>query len=210
MPVDNRDFQLLQLKALTVYYYSIRYSELEHIVKDIFQNKIECITTENKHLLYFYLAGIKQVPFIEYSSCTLKTNSTQFSLDERFSSFSFAQIVKIQRQKHIIDSFEFTIPSINNRTVAYDFSDCCEKIISTRNKLAHERTDLSFSNKDIIEVLSDEQIKLRSSDWFSSLDPELMNDETKVIFSNLVFIMCIIERLSERSDSIESEAMDIK
>ncbi len=210
MPSDTRDFQALQLKALAIYHFSIVFTELEQAVKDVFKSKVNEISTENKSLLYFCLAGIKHCARIEYSTNTLKTDSVSFSSNENFASFSFAQIVKMQRQNHLLRVFDFTIPSINNRTIEYDFSDCCEKLINTRNKLAHERSSISFTNKEIIEVLPDSQIALRSAEWFSSLDSELMDDETKVVFSNLILMAQIVKLLKERGGNNESEAVDIK
>lgn len=208
MPADNRDFQILQLKALTIYHFSTYFAKLEQTVKRIFKEKIPDINDNNKNLLYFYLAGIRQTAHIDYSSNALKTDPVSFSLSETFASFSFSQIVKIQRQNHLNSVFEFTIPSINNKTVEYDFSDCCEKLINTRNKLAHESTSISFTNKEIIEILPDSQISSRSTEWFSSLDPELMDDDTKVIFCNLVFMDQILNLLIARGDQNESETVD--
>lgn len=209
MQSDNRKFQTLQLKALTIYYFTVAFAELEQMVKSIFISQVVSLDDERKSLLYFYLAGIRHTAFIEYSSNTLRTNPISFSINENFTSFSFSQIVKIERQNHIISSFDFTIPSINNRAVEYVFSDCCEKLISTRNKLAHEFSSVSFSSKEIIEVLSDSQITLHSADWFSSIDPELMDDETKVVFSNLIFMKQIVGLLKTRGESNEPETMDI-
>ena len=208
MPTDNRDFQALQIKALAIYYFSIHFANLEQIVKNIFKEKIHEINDTHKNLLYFYLAGIKQSAHIEYSSNSLKTEPVAFSVSESFASFSFAQIVKIQRQNHLNSVFDFTIPSINNKNVEYDFSDCCEKLINTRNKLAHERSVISFTNKEIIELLPDSQISLRSAEWFSSLDPDLMDNETKVVFCNLIFMEQIVSLLKARGGQNEPETVD--
>ena len=210
MPSDTRDFQTLQLKALTIHYFSTCFATLEKTVKDIFKTRVREISADNKSLLYFYLAGIKHSARIEYSSGTLITDSLSFSSDENFSGFSFAQIVKMQRQNRLLSVFDFTIPSINNKTVVYDFSDCCEKLISTRNKLAHERSSIVFTPKEIIEVLPDSQIMLRSADWFSSLDTTLMDDETKAVFSNLIIMELILKLLKERGGYNELKTVDIK
>lgn len=198
MIVDNRAFVQLELEALSVRYFVVKYSELERKVKDLFRQNISSISGENRQLLYFYLAGIKCSAHIEYGINALKTDDVRFLANEKFAQFSLSQIIKIQRHNHLLTLFEFNIPSLNRTSTEYTFSDCCVKLLSMRNKLAHEISHLSFDDKDIIELLSNEYIRNNSSRWFSSLDTELMNDETKYIFSNVIIMDQIMTLLCER------------
>lgn len=193
----------MQLKALAIHYFSISFNELERLVKSLFKDQLSLIDSSHKSLLYFLLAGIKQSPHIDYNSNSLKTDPCSFSINEDFAKFSFSQIIKIQRQNHIFDSFEFNIPSINNKTVEYGFVDCCDKLICTRNKIAHEISNISFSNKEIIEILPISQIQTRSSALFFEMDSALMDSDTLVIISNLIFMEQMIAFLKERGSADE-------
>lgn len=198
MVTDNRAFVQLQLEALSVRYFIVKYDEFESKVKDLFKRNIDKISSQNKQLLYFYLAGIKSTPFIDYGSNSLKVNNAQYSEIEKFSQFSLSQVIKIQRQNHLLDMFEFTIPSLIRKNSEYTFTDCCIKLLNMRNKLAHEMAHLSFTDKDIIELLSNEYIKDTSVLWYNSLDTALMTDETKSIFSNLLMMDRIMELLNKQ------------
>ncbi len=197
MAIDSRMFVQLQLEALSVRYFIVKFDELESQVKNLFSHNIGKISNENKQMLYFYLAGIKGT-YIDYSSNSLKTNDAKYSATEKFSQFSLSQIIKIQRQNNLLDLFDFTIQSLNSKTSAYTFTDCCVKLINMRNKLAHEIAHLSFTDKDIIELLSNDYIKNNSTSLYGSLDTEQMNDDTKCIFSNIIMMEQVIDSLSKR------------
>ena len=203
MTSGNGSFMQLQLEALSVRYFIVKYDEFECKVKELFSSNISKVTPENKQMLYFFLAGIKCSARIDYVSNSLKTDVAKYSVNEKFSQLSFSQIIKIQRQNHVLDLFEFNIPSINSKTTEYTFTDCCVKLLNMRNKLSHEMDRLSFADKDIIELLSNEYIKNKSSVWFSTMDTELMNYETKCIFSNLLMLEKIEQLLNERKASYE-------
>ena len=203
MVSGNGSFTQLQLEALSIRYFIVKYDEFERKVKTLFSSNISKVSPENKQMLYFFLAGIKCSARIDYLSNSLKTDDARYSENEKFTHLSFSQIIKIQRQNHVLDLFEFNVPSINSKTTEYTFTDCCVKLLSMRNKLAHEMARLSFVDKDIIELLSNEYIKNNSSVWFSSMDTELMNNETKCIFSNLLMLLQIERLLIEREASYE-------
>lgn len=198
MAIDNRAFVQLQLEALSVRYFIVKYDEFESQVKTLFKSNIEKISSQNKQLLYFYLAGIKGAPFIDYGSNSLKVNEAKYSETEKFSQLSLSQVIKIQRQNHLLEIFEFTIPSLIRKNSEYTFTDCCIKLLNMRNKLAHEMAHLSFTDKDIIELLSNDYIKDNSVAWYESLDTTLMNDESKSIFSNLLMMEQIMELLGKQ------------
>lgn len=201
-------FLQLQLKAMSIHYFIVKFDEFERKVKEIFSHNISCLADEKKQLLYFYLAGVKCSTYIDYTAKAIQTVKLRFTKDEKFTSFTLNQIVKIQRQELMFGIFEFNIPSINNKSTEYTFTDCCLKLISMRNKLAHEMADLSFGEKDIIELLSNEYIHKNSSSWFQTMDADKMDDDTKHIFSNLVMIERIMRLLEEREDTYENQAMD--
>lgn len=198
MTINNNEFITLQLESLAIRYFIIEYDAFEKNVKEIFSNNISSICPENKNLLYFYLAGLKRSSYIDYEKTSLKTDDLKFSKTEAFSGFSLSNIIKIQEKNHLLDIFNFNIPSLTNKSTEYPFTECCKKLLNMRNKLAHEMSRLAFKNNDIIEVLTTTHIKEMGTDWFSTLDTDLMNDETKYIFSNLIMLERISEQLKNR------------
>lgn len=208
MAINNNEFVVLQFEALSIRYFIIKYAEFENIVKHLFRSNLSLINETNKQMLYFYLAGIKHSSYIEYTTNSLKTNTAQFLTDESFAMLSLSQIIKIQRQNHLLKIFDFNIPSIMKKSVEYEFTDCCIKLLSMRNKLAHEMSDLAFDDKDTIELLSNAYIKENSSTWFSTLDTELMSNGAKQIFSNIIMLDIIIKLLHEQEVSDEHKTVD--
>ncbi|MBQ7923180.1 MAG: hypothetical protein IJ325_11525 [Clostridia bacterium] len=198
MTINNNEFITLQLESLAIRYFIIKYDAFEKTVKEIFSNNISSISPENKNLLYFYLAGLKRSSYIDYEKISLKTDDLKFSKTEAFSGFSLSNIIKIQEKNHLLDIFNFNIPSLTNKSTEYPFTECCKKLLNMRNKLAHEMSRLTFKNNDIIEVLTSTYIKELGTDWFSTLDTDLMNDETKYIFSNLIMLERIFEQLKNK------------
>ena len=65
-----------------------------------------------------------------------------------------------------------------------------------RNKLAHEVVDLRFNNRDLIELLSHEQIAREPFDLLQNYDIGKMDDMTLYIASNIVYIRKLLSKLS--------------
>lgn len=202
MTKGNREFIQFQIEALVIRYYIALYDKLEREIKHIFSDNINQIDPTKKELLYFYLAGIKSNNVsIEYGSKTLSVLNSKFSPEENFSMLTLSQIIKIQREEHLLDIFDFNIQSINSKTTEYPFTDCCIKLLKMRNKIAHEISTLKFMDQDIIEILSNEYIENNGSEWFSSLDTKLMTYEAKSIFSNLIIMKKILSEVRKRVDT---------
>jgi hypothetical protein len=70
-----------------------------------------------------------------------------------------------------------------------------------RNKLAHEQNSLDFKNADIIEVLPDTTLEGFIQKINVTLSISQMLDDTKAIFSNIVF-MRIRNKIILSSDDI--------
>lgn len=201
MSISSGKFLELQLEALSVRYFIIKYDELEKKIKQLFDQNISKIDTKNLNLLYFYFTGIKSNNvYCDFEHNSLKMDIIRFSEEERFAQFTMNQIIKIQRKQNLLNLFDFRVQSINRKTTTYPFTDCCIKIIAMRNKLAHEMSSLAFKDKEIIELLSDEYIKNNSEDWFGTLDTGLMNNNTKCIFSNLIILIHILDILNKLED----------
>ena len=209
MASDNRKFIETQIEALLIRQFIVVYDELETEIRNIFTENISIISSKNKELLFFYLAGIKSNVHIEYGNHSLSAVSAQYCSNENFSMFTSNQIIKIHRQCHLLDMFDFNIQSINNKNTEYTFTDSYIKLLNMRNKLAHELSHLVFKDSDVIELLANDYIEKNSSEWLSYLDAKLMTDESKSIFSNLIMMNVIIKELKRRKvqnvEAVDSE-----
>ena len=77
-----------------------------------------------------------------------------------------------------------------------------------RNKLAHEQNSLDFKNADIIEVLPDTTLEGFIQKINVTLSISQMLDDTKAIFSNIVFMRIMIEALESIERSIDHDIVD--
>lgn len=199
MSTDRRSFVQFQIEALTIHYFTNMFNLLEDEIKAFFIQNVSSIPLEKRVILYFALAGIKSNKIeLEIDNELFSLSKTKFSKEENFSIFTVNQIIKFQRKYNLIQALEFNIQSINNKTTEYKFTDCLIKLIKMRNKLAHEKSHLSFNDSDIIEVLSNDTIYNNSALWFDSLDTTLMSDESKAIFSNFLIMEHMLSELRKR------------
>ena len=65
-----------------------------------------------------------------------------------------------------------------------------------RNKLAHEVTDLNFKDRDLVELLSPEQISQEPFDLLQNYDLLKMDEMTQYVASNIIYIRKLISRLT--------------
>ena len=70
-----------------------------------------------------------------------------------------------------------------------------------RNKLAHEILENHFEDKDIVELLSEDNISKYIISELSTLDVSLMGIAEKQIYSNLIYLNLTIEKL-KKCDSL--------
>jgi len=178
---------------------------------EIFKRYVKSMPAEYKNPLYFYLAGIRgSKSYIAFDKRvpTIHTDDVSYSKDEEFGSFSFSNVLNIQRTHGFLKCFDFTIPSINQRQSEYPFVDSCKKLVKMRNKLAHERATLSFEDADIVELLPDSKIENAAESMYGTVSADHMSDETKAIFSNLIIMQRIMQQLVELEEKSSHESMD--
>lgn len=65
-----------------------------------------------------------------------------------------------------------------------------------RNILAHEMANLQFKNKDLIELLTLEQLEAQSFQILQNFDIRKMDNMTQYIASNLVYMRKLIDALA--------------
>lgn len=184
----------LQLKSLVIFEFLKEYNKLEQAIRKVFEDNVQILPPPILQQLYFYYGG-KIGTYIEYEAHQIKLSSVKFREGELFKDLSINQIVKIFKNNNCLKAFDFSVESIQHSTNAYSFYDCMARLISMRNKLAHEVVQLQFRNQDLIELLSHEQIAQESFDVLQNYDIQKMDDMTLYIASNTVYIRKLIYRL---------------
>lgn len=210
--MNERELNQLQLHSIAVYDYMVYSEILSNKARKVFQAYVKSMPPERKNPLYFYWSGIKvsclQLKLMDKAKPFLHFDDTEYSEDEEFKALTFNQMLNIQKKHGILECFAFTIPSYNQRQCEYTFVDCCKKLICMRNKLAHERSSLSFKDADIIEILSTSKLEEHVHKQYGSLSVDNMTDETKAIFSNLIIMQAVIERLDVCEENENNESVD--
>lgn len=185
----------LQLKSLMVFEFLNEYNELEQTIRKVFEKSLPDLPQEVLQQLYFYYGG-KIGTYIEYESQSLKINSINFKDQEHFKELSINQIVKIFKSNNSLKAFNFNVESIQRSTTEYSFYDCVIRLLNMRNMLAHEVVDLKFKDKDLIELLSYEQISHEAFEILQNFDVHKMDNMTLYIASNIIFIRKLIAKLT--------------
>lgn len=209
--MNDREFLQYQLQSLAVYTYIIDFGILEKVFRNAFRKCLKQISAEKKTPLYFYFAGLRgnnSRISLEKKRPSLHSDDIEFTEDEEFNSLSFSSILNILQNHKICGCFDFNIQSLNERQSEYVSIDCCKKLIRMRNKLAHEQNSLDFKNADIIEVLPDTTLEGFIQKINETLSISQMLDDTKAIFSNIVFMRIMIEALESIERSIDHDIVD--
>lgn len=184
----------LQLKSLVVFEFLNEYNKLEQAIRKVFEDNVQTLPQSILQQLYFYYGG-KIGTYIEYEAHQIKLSSLNFKEQELFKDLSINQIVKIFKSNNCLGAFNFSVESVQHSTNAYSFYDCIGRLISMRNKLAHEVVQLQFKDQDLIELLSYEQIAQESFDVLQNYDVQKMDNMTLYIASNIVYIRKLIYKL---------------
>ena len=185
----------LQLKSLMVFEFLNEYNELEQTIRKVFERSLPDLPQEVLQQLYFYYGG-KIGTYIEYESQSLKLNNISFKDKEHFKELSINQIIKIFKSNNSLKAFNFNVESIQRSTTEYSFYDCVIRLLNMRNILAHEVVDLQFKDKDLVELLSHEQISQEPFEILQNFDIHKMDNMTFYIASNIVFIRKLISKLA--------------
>lgn len=187
-----------QLKSIVVFDFLNEYNRLEQEIRRAFENSIPALPLKVLKQLYFYYGG-KIGTYIEYESQTLKLSSIDFQENEHFKELSINQIIKIFKNNTSVEAFNFSVESIQHSTTEYSFYDCVIRLLNMRNKLAHEVMHLKFADRDLIELLSYEQISQEPFNLLQNFDVQKMDDMTRYIASNIVYMRKLVSKLESTS-----------
>ena len=192
--IDQKTLSL-QIRSLMVYYFLDEYNQLEKTIRNAFEENIASLPTNIKQQLYFYYGGTIGT-YIEYESQDVKIRDVRYKEKEQFKTFSINQIIKIFKNNKCLEVFNFPIKSIQRPATVFPFCDCVIKLLNMRNKLAHEVTNFSFKDSDLVELLSPEQISKEPFKLFWNYDLLKMDEMTQFIASNIIYIRKLISQLS--------------
>lgn len=192
--IDQKTLSL-QIRSLMVCGFLDEYNRLERTVRNVFEDSIADLPANFKQQLYFYYGG-KIGTYIEYESQGTKLMELNYTEKEQFKNFSINQIINIFKYNKCLERFNFTIESIQRPATIFPFYDCIIRLLNMRNKLAHEVNELNFKDRDIVELLSPEQISQEPFALLQNYDLLKMDEMTQYIASNIIYIRKIITKLT--------------
>lgn len=179
------------VKSILIVRYISEYCKFEKKVLSIFREKIARIDHVYKNKLYFYY-GIHVGHDVYYDfdkNCVSLSSNSEFNEQEMFKSLNLNKIIKFERREKVIKDLNFNVDSVVRRAVSFPFYDCCQKLISMRNVLAHETESIRFKDdKDIIENLSLDYLKRFDYEYVKDYDLEILDGECIALLSNIVYI----------------------
>lgn len=183
----NNDY----IRALIVYNYLGDYNKFENLIKEEFVSNFELLTEEYKNRVYFYLGGVGSLnTYIDYDTYSLVKETNKYNDRKLLSRLTMNQIIKLERREQGISKFNQNIRSIQRQMLEYSFCDCCIKLTSMRNRMAHEFFNLDIKeDKDTIEVLSNANIEKFKPKWLENFnDYEELDFNIKSILSNYIYM----------------------
>lgn len=197
----------MQLDALSIYHYLLKYSELETLIKQIYIIAWPDFKEEYKQRIMYYQGGLSlESGYIEYDTYSVVTQHQKFDINVLLNKLTLNQIIKLERKERQIPFLLYEIVSLQNKTVVYPCQDCILKLLNMRNILAHKITDLNFKNKDYIDVLSNEIISDKGLEWLKEYDLNLLSESARCIISNYLYMDIIYQKL--RGDIENDKTVD--
>lgn len=196
--IKTIDQQILKLriKCIIIFEFLNLYNKFELTIRSVFENHIKNFDKTLIQKLYFYSGG-HIGSYIDYPSNTIKLNSLEYKKDYTFKDLTINQIVKIIKQEEHCSLFKYEIQSLQTKQTVYSYLDCTIKLINMRNILSHELAELKFKDKDLIELLSIENLKKQEFPMLLNYDLEIMDDMTKYIASNIVYMRIMLEKITK-------------
>lgn len=177
-----------QLDALSIYHFLLNYTTLEEMIKSLYVQKWPDFSNDVQQRLMFYQGGLNmQKSFIEYDTYSVVTQHHKFDVEAMLNNLTLNQMIKIERKENQIPELKFDIQSLQNRTIVYPCIDCILKLLNMRNILAHKMNDLSFKNKEYIDVLKNEIIQQSNIGWLKMYDLNLLSESARCIVSNYIY-----------------------
>lgn len=189
----------VQIKSLMIYEFLNEYTRLEQMIREIFEQNISSLPAKVIQQLYFYNGG-RIGTYIDFEEDAVKLNAAKYKEHDLFKELTINQIIKIFKKDQCLKAFDFQIQSIQRATTAYSFYDCATRLLNMRNILAHEMVNLQFKDKDLIELLTIDQLQAQSFNILQNFDVGKMDNMTQYIASNLVYMLKLISTLGSHKE----------
>ena len=185
----------VQIKSLMIYEFLNEYNRLEQMIREEFEQSIPSLPQKVVQQLYFYYGG-RIGTYIDIEEEAVKLTVAKYKDNDLFKELTVNQIIKLFKKNPCLKAFNFEIPSIQRATTFFSFYDCVIRLLNMRNKLAHEMVNLRFQNKDLIELLTFEQLEAQDFRILKNYDVRKMDNMTQYIASNLVYMRSLISVLT--------------
>lgn len=192
--MDSRAHIILQYKSVLIVQFISNYAKLEKLANEMFQSTVQKLDHRHKNKLYFMYGCTvgNEIYYDIEKECLSFVCTRKYNDRELFKSLKLNKIIKFDKKEHIISHFAINIESIQKKNLEFPFHDCVIKLISMRNKLAHELDKISFKDSDIIEKLSQENIEKHCLIWSKDWDFNLLDDDCISLYSNIIYMTHII------------------
>ena len=196
--MSNIDNITVQIEAISTSIFMKKYSRFESILKKFYFKSVDV----KKNPIIYYYAGCynakKSISF-DYENDRINFNEMNFAKipSNYINAFSINELLKIDK-KYELSSREFKDLLIDSpiKKISYNCFSMCFKLINMRNKIAHESSELDLNpDKDIIELFDTKTISEKFSIEFENFDLDNMNDNTRAILSNVVYIDLLARKI---------------
>lgn len=190
----DQDTLSVQIKSLMIYEFLNEYNQLEQMIRGIFEKSVPSLPQKVIQQLYFYNGG-RIGTFIDAEEESVKLTIVKYKENDLFKELTTNQIIKILKKTPCLEAFNFDVPSIHHTTTVFTFYDCVIRLLNMRNILAHEMVNIQFKNKDLIELLTFEQLEEHGFETLQNYDVRKMDNMTQYIASNIIYMQKIITGL---------------
>lgn len=174
------------------------YSELERYIKPILKEKL--LQEEEKKLMpLYYMYGafvVKDKLNFEIKKHKINSQTIEYKEDKMFDNFSLNNLVKVLLIPHISLEIPNEVNSLQNK-IFFELPEALEKLIRTRNIIAHETSYVKIKEENVVERLSKQKILENLNDIITEDEFKNLSDEEIAIASNLCYIRKIYKIFSE-------------
>ncbi|RHP53059.1 hypothetical protein DWZ08_01510 [Clostridiaceae bacterium AF29-16BH] len=185
----------VQIKSLMIFEFLKEYNQLEHLIREKFEQNLPNLPSDILQQLYFYNGG-RVATYIDAEEGAVKLNTVKYKRDDLFKEIKVNQLIKILKKNPCMQVFNCGVVSIQRTTTVYSFYDCVIRLLNMRNKLAHEMENLQFKDQDLIELLSLEQIEKETFEILQNFDVKKMDNMTQYIASNTIYMRKLLDLLN--------------
>lgn len=184
-----------QQDALITYKFLLLYNEFEVLVREIFKINWKNFSADFKLRVSYYAGWISSTnKYIDYNTYSIKQETYQYKENKILAGLTANQIIRLDQTERVIKAFDFEICS-KSKKVVYLSHNCFLILISMRNKLAHDILNISWKNKDIIEILPFHKLVVDGDKWKTSIDEKMLSEFSRPILSNYIYMQDIVKIL---------------